>query len=468
MKRLVLLSILVTACGDNIGGTPDAAPPDTSTPDVAIDGRAAFVKPTPFKVALSASGHDVLQSVKPGPDGSFYAAGFASPDTLAANRVVIVAKLLATGGLDPGFGSGGVFTSTLGFVGGNGEIGVGVQSTGHIVVSATIADEVNPLDRDVGVFRVDATGTLDTNFGTAGYARVELNTGLGTTTITAADAARGLAIGPSDHIYLLAVSRGPAAATDTDFTVATLLATTGALDTAGYGGGDGFFQYDIGSSDATARALYVGADGKVLAGGYADTSFTPGTTVQPVLFKLAADGAALDPAFTPFHEVVLTAQTEVYNVAVHGNTVTTAGYGREVATDLNDWVALRFDLTTGERDEYFGGAPQGAVTLDPSGTMIADNCRNAIALPDGSTALVGSTGGSGAVRSAAFAILTPSGSVDSYYGPNTFTLGTDGDDQFWGGAVSSGKLMLVGFSATVGTPSATNNDDAHGVVFGLD
>jgi hypothetical protein len=69
----------------------------------------------------------------------------------------------------------------------------------------------------------------------------------------------------------------------------------------------------------------------VLATGYANS---PGLgSTQPVMYKLTAAGA-LVPGFATggvFHDIVLAVQTEIYNVAIHGNQVVTAGYGRPAA-----------------------------------------------------------------------------------------------------------------------------------------
>jgi hypothetical protein len=187
--------------------------------------------------------------------------------------------------------------------------------------------------------------------------------------------------------------------------------------------------------------------------------------VQPVLFKLTTAGV-LETLFAGgfFHGTILTAQTEVYNFAVHGSHLVTAGYGRENANpNINVWVSLRFNTTTGERDLEFGDAPNGAVLVVPS--VLSSNCRFALALPGNKTALVGSTG-SGVAREAAFAVLDADGKLDPLYGATThvFPLGLDGDDAFWGGAVSGTNALLVGFQVAAG---AVTNDNAFAVLVPL-
>jgi hypothetical protein len=193
--------------------------------------------------------------------------------------------------------------------------------------------------------------------------------------------------------------------------------------------------------------------------------------VQPVLYRLTPAGV-LDTNFATgglFHETVLTLQTEVYNFALDGDKITTAGYGRNTGT-TNDWVSMRFNATTGARDTTFGGAANGAVLIDPSGTMLGSNCRNAIGLPGGKTALIGSTGPSNMpAQDAAVALLESNGTLDTTYGTGVFTfaLGATSNDQFWGGAVANGSLLITGWRGGGSAQTETLNDDSHAVVFKL-
>jgi uncharacterized delta-60 repeat protein len=472
MKKTLASLLLLAACGDDKPTTnPDASMP---TPDMAmqIDAPPMFVKPTPVHVPLSAAGPDQLMSVTAGPTGSFYAAGYAA-QTVTGAKMLVVVKLTKTGALDTTFATGGVYTSALEFKGGTDEIDIVTQSDGKIVVSGSIANATDALDKDIGLFRLDATGALDATFGTAGISRIDLSTAHNNgTMLVALDSARGLSRGPNDTLFLHAVSRPPGTATaggprvDTDFTVAKLTAN-GLLDVTW--GTTGKFLLDIQESNATAKGLHALADGSVIAGGYANS---PGLgTVQPVLYRLTPAGA-LDANFATsglFHETVLAVQTEVYNFAIDGDRLTTAGYGRDSGT-TNDWVSLRFNTTTGERDTTFGGATNGAVLIDPSGTMLGSNCRNAIALPGGKTALIGSTGPSNMpAQDAVVAVLDQDGKLDAKLGgTSVFPLGSASNDQFWGGAVNDGHLLVAGWRGGGSAQTETVNDDAHAVVYALD
>jgi uncharacterized delta-60 repeat protein len=419
---------------------------------------------------MSAMGPDQLQSVTAAGAGEFYAAGFAAT-AVGGQRMVAVVKLTSTG-VDTAFGTNGVVTTGVVFAGGSDEIDIATQSDGKIVVSATVANATNPNDRDVAVMRLNADGSPDGTFGTAGVATVNLNDAYDNgMMLVAPDASRSLAIDASGNIFVHAASRGLGMAsgggprTDTDFTIVKLT-PAGVVDATF--GTAGQFRLDIAEVSGTPRGIKALSDGTLIASGYANTPDV-GDTVQAVLYKLT-QGGALDTGFAEsgyFHEPVLAVQTEIYNFAIHGGDLVTAGYGRN-SGDTNDYVSLRFDTTTGERDLAWGGTPNGAVVVDPSGTMLGSNARNAVGLPGGETVIVGSTGPNNMPeQDAVFVVLDASGMLDTKYGTgiHVLKLGNDGNDQFWGGAVSGNSVALVGFQGGGSMQNETTNDDAYAAVF---
>ncbi len=481
-KPLPLLAMMtmLCACGSGADAPVDAGPGDAQVADsgpadvggdtsAQTDAAKPFTKPTPFAVALSGTGPDQLQSVTAGPNGTFYAAGFVAT-TAAGPKLVTVVKLTTTG-LDPSFGAGGVAKTAIEFAGGAGEIDLAVQPSGKIVVSATVANAIATADRDVAVFRLDATGALDATFGDAGVRVIDFNTALDASQSAQRDAARGIALGPGGVIYVSAVQRGLLARTDSDYGVAKLT-VDGAVDATFASGGKFSLDFGTPSANATARGIRALPGGGVIVAGYASSSIS-GNTTQPVLFKLTS-GGALDSAFGDngiFHAPVLTLQTEAYAVALHGGSLVTGGYGRNTGT-TNDWVSLRFDATTGVRDTKWGNAPNGAVLFDPSGKALGSACRNAIGLPGGKTLLLGSTGPSNTTtQDAVFAVLDANGVLDTSYGTGVqvFPLGSGegGSDQFWSGAVSGTNVLVVGFRGAGTTQTDQLNDDAYAVAFPL-
>lgn len=491
MKRLFWMAALAAtaACGDDTNNddssesadmTIDASTDDDGdidapvTPDAPPDAPPLpFEVPAPFGIPASAMGPDQMQSVAVDPDNNFVIAGFAAL-TPTGPRALVVVKTTPTGPVS-GFGTDGVAViPQVLFAGGNDEIDVAVQSTGHIIVTATIADELVATDRDIAIVRLTANGALDPDFGTGGVLRLDVAQGLTNAGVTTApDTTRSVAIGSDDAIYVHGAKRnttGDGTRTDTDFFVAKFSAT-GAPATYGTGGifTFGFDYLDAAGTPApvTARGLQVLADGSVIGSGYTATAPGMGMPVAPLLYKVTPAGA-LDTNFAGglYYETVLARQTEIYSFAVHGTNLVTAGYGRE-SGDNNKYISLRFDTTTGVRDTTWGGETNGAVVFDPSDGDVTNNARNAIALPNGKTLIVGSSGTGNPDQSAAFAILDANGELDTAYGDGThiLPLGANAVDQFWGAAASDTHIMMVGYSGYGATQTETLNDNSFGLVF---
>jgi uncharacterized delta-60 repeat protein len=94
-------------------------------------------------------------------DGKLVAVGTArQPD--GAHKMVVF-RLRSDGSLDPAFGTGGMVVLSDGTASSEGGYSVLVESDGHIVLAGVRGS-------GLVVARLDATGTLDTTFGTSGYA----------------------------------------------------------------------------------------------------------------------------------------------------------------------------------------------------------------------------------------------------------------------------------------------------------
>jgi uncharacterized delta-60 repeat protein len=459
------LALSAAACGDNSGGvTPDSTPPD-STPDAT-----AFVAPTPVAVPISAAGTDQLLGATAAGSGGFFAVGFrAATHEATSDREVVVVKLDGMGQLDTSFSGDGITTLNV-QTGGNAEVfrSILVQPSGKIVVSGVVEDELVATDRDVALVRFNTDGTPDTTFGTAGTGieRLDLNTALAGT--MGLDTTWGLAQDGTGNLFVHAGQRTKDldassldTLTDTDFVVVKLSAD-GVVD-AGWAD-NGKFHLDIQRSPANVRGINVLADGSVIANGYADSpSLGAGSLVQPVVYKLTPAGV-LDTTFASgglFHEVVLGEMTEVYGIAIQPDgKLVTAGYGHDAVGASNDWVSLRI-TAAGALDSTW--ANQGKYVLDPTGMAIGDNCREALALPGGRTALVGSGGPTNATSDAYVAILDSTGKPDTAFGSGIMKFELGGADALFGAATATNgmRAMFVGFKGGGATPSPTTNDDAY-------
>ena len=510
-------TLVLSGCGDDSGSDPDARPiPDGASnpdgmpmppdapegaPDAGVDATIpAYTPPTPIAVPLSAGGADQLQSAVTAPGGGIFAAGFRATgvEGAATTRRVIVIKLTTAGALDTSFSGDGIVETPLVFGGGSGDIDIAHDVTNNkLVVSATVPHVGEPAsDLDIGVTRIEIDGDLDADFGdgTIPGAQVhDLSTRKLPTPATGKpnprDNVRDIAVDATGRIYLHGSARrdNPDADADADADFVVLrLDSDGQLD-SGFAR-NGRFQLDVKggtlqqpvSLQATPRGIKLLADGNVLAAGYAGGDGRVFIGAQPVLFKLDTNGALVRDFDQDgvFYDNILTRQTEVYGGALHGDFLVTAGYGGPAMT-VNNWVSLRFNVNTGERDLTWGGAPGGAMMVNFS-TEIGSNCRNAIALPNGKSVLTGSFGppsqpqGSppSPLRNAAFAVLDATGRLDVAYGAKPHALpfgeGDGGDDQLWGGAVSGNTAILVGWKGTTTlTPTADNNDNSYVLVLPL-
>lgn len=438
-------------------------PPDIVMPDGALtDSAAPFVVPVATSVSLSSTSPDQLSSVVAAPAGGFYAAGFVAEQLDGARHVVVV-KLTPEGAVDTTWAMSGRAFPNMETTGGSGGVRIGVQPNGKIIVAATIPNFDNPNDSDIGVAQLTADGTPVSSFaGGKGVRVLDLSTAL-ESAANVKDLVRAIAIATDGSIFIHAGARSAANAsrTDLDFVVAKLDADG---NPANFGNSSRFV-LDIAQESAVPRDIVVLPDGSVIAVGYASSSLVGGSP-QPVVYKLSASGTLLE---TPFYNVVLEKQTEAYGIALHGQHMIVAGYGKNTG-ETTDWVTMKFDITTLTRDTTFGNADKGAVIFDIKDTDASDYCRSAIALPDGKTLLVGSTGMSNeqGEMDAAFAVITEDGSLDVSYGKGRHFLsfGGVGNDQLWSAAISGTTAMMVGFRGQM-TQTSASNDDAFVVALPL-
>ncbi len=455
---------LVAGCGDS-SSTPDAAtdvtqppadaspPNDTASPsDVAPPADAGSAQPR--LVPVSAMGHDRFFGVTFDPAGNFYAVGVVSDTTDAtADFRTVVAKFNASGALDTTFGTNGFATHNLA-TGTNGEStrGIVVQPSGKIVVAATVehANASDMRDRDIALARFNANGMIDTTFGMGGVVTLDLSAGEVAGTSYVADSAWGLSVYPDGRLVVTGAQKR-AGATDTDFAVIRL--TVDGMRDMTFGT-NGVAAVDINNRSASPRTATILADGSVVAAGYMDD----GGVVKPVLFKLNPTGQ-LDTTFASngiFSPTVLMAATEAYAAALQGTSFVTAGYGRNAATESLDWLSLRVSAG-GMLDTSYGTS--GVARLDLA--MFNDNARSLAVLPDNRVMLIGGGRPTEMNVDGMIAMLTPNGQPDTSFGPRgirTYDFG-GASDFFWGVALSPdrSRVALVGAK---GVGTGTGNDDA--------
>lgn len=475
---LLAFSLLAAAgCGDDESnpGDPDASPDpdaDLTTPDAEPEPDADVEQlpdPTPQIVRLSMTGADGFNGVAATTDGGFVAVGYTSAS--ATDRATVIAKFTAAGALDTTFGNAGVFVHNFTVGGGTAEVGraIAVQPSGKIVAVSLIETDIAAIgpaasDRDVGILRLTADGGLDPTFDLDGVRTLSFNAGLDNNgTWAGADDIRDVEVDASGRIMLFGGARTfettGAPRYDSDW-FAMRFTVDGMIDYAFNAAvTPGYFTLDILDGNAFVRSGAILADGSILGTGYSNT--TAFGSIQPVIYKLDADGALVTTWGTSgfFHEQIMLHTTELYGVVAQGDKLVTQSYGKDAEADTNDWVSLRINAD-GTLDTSWGD--DGRVRIDFHG--FADNGRAAVALPGGSTMLVGSGDTAVGARDAEVVVLDDAGAYDTAFrgdGRLTYDLGAS-TDGFWGAAVAADgdTVMLVGTRGVGTTQTEVANDDA--------
>jgi uncharacterized delta-60 repeat protein len=227
----------------------------------------------------TAFGNDVAYAIALQPDGKIVAAGHASTGSWWDMAVV---RYNADGSLDTSFDSDG---KALINIGSQNDVAyaVAIQADGKIVAAGIAALAAS--GGDFTAVRLNADGSLDTTFDSDGM----VTTAIGPT--TSYDEARGLAIQPDGKIIAAGRTSG-IPGTGIDFALVRYN-TDGSLDTA--------FDTDgiVTTGTATAgqpdfaTSIVLQADGKIVAGGYAQV----GSQYDTVFARYNVDGS-LDTSFS--------------------------------------------------------------------------------------------------------------------------------------------------------------------------
>jgi uncharacterized delta-60 repeat protein len=242
----------------------------------ALDG--SFGDDGSVTVRVAAGGDDDASDVAIGPDGRIVVVG-----TSSSLHAIAVARLDATGELDPTFGGDGKLTWAPGegFASGS---AVALQPDGRIVVAGQSWTE-SAFDGIV-VLRYEPEGTLDEGFGVDGVGTAEFTTG----TDGGGDGAGGVALQPDGKIVVAGDAGGLAEYTSR-FGLARF-GDDGVLDATF--GGDGTVRTNFTRWDDNAKDLAIQPDGKIVAVGVA--GFGWGGLSTFALARYEADGS-LDDTF---------------------------------------------------------------------------------------------------------------------------------------------------------------------------
>jgi uncharacterized delta-60 repeat protein len=257
----------------------------------------------------------------------------------------------APGQLDPSFGAGGTVVTQFpsSYAGAH---AVAVQADGRIL-AAGFAHTNDSILSDFALTRYDTSGALDPTFGTAGRVRTDFGGRF--------DEALAVAAQPDGRIVVAGSSSD---ATGSDMAVARYN-RDGTLDPSFEG--DGLALVDFGS-EASARAVALQPDGKiVLAGGVAHP-VGPGCCVSDFALARMTSAGALDSSFDGDGQVVTDLLPGADNGHDAAQAVLVQADGRIVAAGAGvaggtsvDFAVARY-LADGSLDPTFSN--DGLVTTD--------------------------------------------------------------------------------------------------------
>ena len=330
----------------------------------------------------------------------------------------------AEGRLDTGFGVGGIVTTDLGSATDEGLDAALLGDDGFVVVGRTDGPGFN---RNFGIARYHADGTLDTGFGEDGIVTTDF--------AGQVDQANSVAVQPDGKIVVagLAARTGPLGA-DNDFAIARYLGD-GTLDTSF--GEDGIVTTDLGTRTDIGRAVVIqpGDGGIVVAGtteddvalvryapdGDLDTSFGNGGVT---ITDLGHDDFA--------NAIALTADGQIL-VAGH-----TLGSGRL------DFALARYGAN-GVLDQSFG--TDGVVKTDIGG---GDDFAEGLTVDGDDRIVVVGRATSATILDMAVARYHADGTLDTAFGDNgKLTADFHGKGEFGQDVAiqDDGKIVAAGYTA---------------------
>jgi uncharacterized delta-60 repeat protein len=372
------------------------------------------------------------------PSGEIVVAG-NNFDSGTSTTSFVVEGYRATGTLDTSFGSGGRVTTAIGPSGG--VTGLALQGNDLIVAGDTSTSQALFV-----VARYTAGGTLDTSFGSGGLASAPFpNGGNGS----------GVAVGPGG-VIVVGGTHDSFTPTFTHSAVVARFTANGAVDGSFGSGGV------VTISGVSESAVAVQGDGKVVLAGASGDAFI--NQEQLTMVRLTATGG-LDSGFGSGGLVTTTigGDASASAVAVKADGKIVAAGRAFIPATGNDFAVARY-TTAGAPDAGFGSG--GVVTTNFVGTVSA-TANSIVAYRggdggEGDFLVAGTTTSAGA--SLSVARYRADGSLDPGFGSggkvqvtfNPFFFGPRGNDGFVA-VQQGGKIVLVGTSIE---PGSTNYDFA--------
>lgn len=377
--------------------------------------------------AIGAS-HDKGQAIAIDDNGRIVVAGRSYSTSL--NDDFALARYDATGSLDPTFGSGGKTTTTFS-VSADVAFSVAIDGSDRIVVAGY---STNGSSHDFAVARYDASGNLDSTFGSGG----KVTTDIGSLN----DEGRSVAIDGSGRIVV-------AGSVWTGYTYDFALVrydASGNLDPT-FGSG-GTVTTPVGASDDVLLSLAIDGSGRIVVAGQSNVAINNGLDLDVALVRYDASGN-LDPTFGNGGKVTTaigSSEDTAFSVAIDDSgRIVVAGRSNN-GTD-NDVALARYDQS-GSLDPAFGNGGK-VVTAIGSG----DDEGISVAIDDSGRIVVAGSSNSGSISFSDFDFALvrydASGNLDPTFGSGGTVTTAIGPRSDVGNSVTvdgNGHILVAGSS----------------------
>ena len=379
------------------------------------------------------SNNDVAVDAVLQPDGKIVLVGIQ--DSGSTNKIA-VARYNTDGSLDQTFGTGGKVINADGGSFGQ-ATAAALQPDGKIIVTLSTAGGK--------LARFNSNGSLDTTFGTGGFAAIPATGSFQATGL------RDVAVQPDGKILVggSAFTNPPAAFGFGLFR----LNLDGSLDTS-FGADGAVVTVFQGASQPTARGIALSTNGKIALGGVGFSETGPAVT--KLLVALYNNDGSLDQTFGAGGRVITDSleNSGIEAIAFQADGKLLVGGTTNNNTDGTRGLLRRY-TANGAADATFGTNGAVIVRLNNGATKIND----IIVQPDGKILGFGQAFSlPSLVLSSAVVRYLPNGAIDTSFGSNgfvtTFFTGNTGDfDEALAGFLQpDGKIVAAGSQKTGNSP----------------
>ncbi|WP_158628711.1 hypothetical protein [Dyella choica] len=389
---------------------------------LAAPAQAASLDPTFGSAGITSTAfgyYGAAARVVIQPDGRIVTAG---QDALGD---FVLARYTTSGALDTSFnGTGKVTTTPSSSCSNSGQArALALQADGKIVVAGTSCPNFNSI-RNFTIYRYNPDGSLDATFGSSGKATVNFSAG----------ASEACAVAVQGGLIWVAGYAG------SDIALARLT-SSGTLDYS-FGNGSGTVTSAVGTSSAFANSLVIQADGKPVLAGYASNGGTVFalaryTTTGALDTTFGAGGEVLTHVGGTFpgNSAIAT------SLAIQSDgKIVAGGYANSPTTSYYRFAAVRY-TSTGALDSSFGSGTGWVLTTIGSGDAIGRD----VAIDAAGGIIVGGYSSAGSYRQLTLNRYDSFGNQDYSFGPVATTVGSSNAAVQGLALQGDGKIVVAGY-----------------------